>query len=100
MLFVFIILLPFYSFSSISMPRLSNKKRSEQLANARKMRGKKKMAEFEVAKCESTSTQSASRRKLELMERREENATAPENEEQSWILAHVFLLSRLMGDLL
>ena len=34
------------------------------------------------------------------MARREENATAPENEEYSWILAHVFQLSRLMGDLL
>ena len=34
------------------------------------------------------------------MAKREEIATAPENEEQSWILSHVFQLSRLIGDLL
>ena len=58
-----IILLPLYSLSSIRMPRLGNKRRPDQLANTRKLKATKKTAESEAVECESTSTQSASRRK-------------------------------------
>ena len=83
------------------MPCLGNKRRQYQLANTRKVKATKKTAESEAVECESTSAQTdKALREENLMPKQRENATASENEEQSKILAHVFQLLRLIGDLL